>query len=65
MRCQRSSGPNLNKNSIKLSDLAPNYKNYGKLYFDAKHLKIGLNRVGEICGTFKETILFGQYLLMP
>ena len=51
MRCQRSSGPNLNKNSIKLSDLVPYYKNYGKLYFDTKRLKIGLNSVGEICGT--------------
>ena len=39
----KASGPNLDKNSVRLSDCAPFYENYTKLYFDAKCLKTGLN----------------------
>ena len=35
----------INKNSIQLSGPALFYENHAKLYFDTKHLKIGLNRV--------------------
>ena len=39
------SGSNLHKNNVWLSDPAPFYVNYWKIYFDAKHLKTGWNRV--------------------
>ena len=45
-----NSGRNLDKNSVWLSGPAPFFENYIKLNFYAKHLKMGLNRVGEICG---------------
>ena len=49
-------GPNLDKKSIWLSKPDPIYENYTKLHFDAKLLKMGLNRGDEICGVhfFKE-----------
>ena len=31
---------------LQLSNVAPSYKNYAKLYFDTKHLEKGLNRGG-------------------
>ena len=36
-------------------------KNYGKLYFDAKHLEKGWHR-GRI---FEKSALSGQYLMLP
>ena len=36
--------PNLDKNSIWLLDTARINENYWKLYFDAKHFKMGLNK---------------------
>ena len=41
------SGPNIDKNSIWLSDPALFYENYTKLYFDPKHEKTGLNGGGK------------------
>ena len=38
-------GPNLDKNRVRIPDLSPFQKNYAKLYFDAKDLMTGLNRV--------------------
>ena len=31
---------------LQLSNVAPSYKNYAKLYFDTKHFEKGLNRGG-------------------
>ena len=46
---------------IRLSNAAPFYNNYAKLYFDAKHLEKGLNKGGgEILGAlfFKKCPFF-------
>ena len=48
------SDPYLDKNSVWLSDPAPFYGNYGKISFDAKHLKTSL----------KESVLLGQYQML-
>ena len=45
-------GPNLDLSCIQLSDTAPFFENYAKLYFDVKYLEKGLNRGGEIFGAF-------------
>ena len=39
------SGPNLDLLCVQQSGAAPFCENYAKLYFDAKHLEKGLNRV--------------------
>ena len=39
----KTTGPNLDKNSVQLSYPALFYEHYAKHQFDAKHLEIGLN----------------------
>ena len=48
----------------RLLDPTPFHENYAKLYFDAKHLKMGLS---EICGAlfFEESLIFSQYWTLP
>ena len=41
---EKVAGPNLDKNSVWLSDPPHFYENHIELYFDAKHLKTSLNR---------------------
>ena len=47
------------------SNTAPFCKNYAKLYFDAKHLEKGLNRVKFLGPVFWKSALSGQYQMLP
>ena len=44
----------------RLSNAAPFCENYTKLYFDAKHLKKGLNRGGRGVTFFMSSVLFSK-----
>ena len=52
-------GFNLHKNSLRLSDPAPFYENYSKLFFDVKHLRQVGTEGGEIRGApFSKKVSF-------
>ena len=69
-----NSGHILDLCCIRLSNAAPFWENYTKLYFDEKHLEKGLNRDGgEIfgalfskkCHFFIKNALSGQHQTLP